>query len=144
MSDLDDWSGAGQNPLDELESKLGPLTPDDVAQLESWMADQPYRLAKRNLDGLPPEDREVVLKEASKQAARLHLTSPEGEELLGTVRGLSIMLLLMMRHKDPGAKPKDVEKYLSLKDLQSSGPDSLWGRMAKVNGLAAPEGESGN
>jgi hypothetical protein len=92
---------------------MSPMRDGDYGEFEAWIQDRYLSLAKRNLDGLEPPDRETLLKAALEKAGSLTIYSPEAIQVMVSVDGAAKLIWLSLRHRHPEIAEERVKGWVS-------------------------------
>jgi len=85
---------------------MHPFSDQDLGEFENWVKTQRINVAKANLEGLTPDERQRQLDRAFDDAFQLKLTSPAALTLMSSVPGLVKLLWIGIRR----SAPKDVNE----------------------------------
>ena len=81
--------------------RLSPLRDRDFGEFLNWCKDQFMDLAKRNLDGLEPADRQALLTAAYNKASKMTLQDEECLNLMVSIDGAAYLLYMSVRREMP-------------------------------------------
>lgn len=93
--------------------RMSPLTDADWGEFERHIQARAIAIARRNLDGLPAEDRKTLLEAAFATAYRLTLTSPDAMTYMVSREGVSFLTWLGLRKNHPDVTPDRVRELLA-------------------------------
>jgi hypothetical protein len=86
--------------VDDKTYRLAPLADRDWGEFERWTQDKYLHLARRNLEGMSPDEKAILLKEAWATASKITISSPESLNIMSTVDGAAYLLYLSLRRED--------------------------------------------
>jgi hypothetical protein len=92
---------------------LSPLTDLDFGEFENWMQSRVLEIASSRSAGLPPGDREIILREAMKEAARLTMGAPDALPLMVSPEGSTRLVWMGIRRNRPEITLENVRKLLA-------------------------------
>ena len=102
-----------------------PLQDKDYGEFELWMQDEALQLGTRNLKGLDPVAKKLLIAEAYATARRLTVTSHEALESMVSINGAAKLLLLSIRRNHPEVTIEDILSMLADPDNLDRVIDSI-------------------
>jgi hypothetical protein len=101
VTDADMTAAVSEFQSGDTTYRLSPLADKDWGEFERWVQDKHMDLARRNMEGMKPEDRKVLIEAAYKQAASITISSPEALSIMSTVDGAAYLLYISLRREMP-------------------------------------------
>lgn len=114
---------------------ISPLADADFGEFENWMQSRVLEIASKRSAGLPADDREIILREALKQAAKLTMGAPDALPLMVSPEGSTRLVWMGIRKTRPEITLEDVRKLMADPQTLADAVDAL----ERVN--AAPDGK---
>lgn len=119
--------------------RMSPLTDADLGELERHLQCRAFDVAKRNMEGLSPEDRRTLLQAAYDTAYKITVDSPPAVEFMRGLDGAAYLLWLGLRHNHPELKGwEDVRRLLTDERTVAEAMD----RLDELNGTGPGGGDS--
>lgn len=119
MSELAKLVGAS-SPEDAAQ--IAPLSAKDWGELELWMQRQPFDRVRPFLDQASDSEREMLLRIADNDAKELSLTSEAGRTFMNSIRGVTMLVFLSLRKRNPNLTIEQVSA-LSLPEIERFGSE---------------------
>lgn len=91
---------------------LTPFADEAWGELEQWLQDRVFAIARRNLDGLDGQDRAALLRGALDKASRVRFCDLEAQDALETYDGAVKVVYLQLRPRHPKITEEEVSELL--------------------------------
>ncbi len=93
--------------------RMSPLRDRDYGEFEAWVQDKHIALFKRNLEGLPDDERQRQLDRAFDRAAEIGIHSPEAMSAMCTVDGVGKLVWMGIRREHPDVKEDEIVSLMT-------------------------------